>query len=189
MTSVATGSAVRHEEHRESGSNEGESPTDEVFELLGSRRRRYAVEYLRRCEKSVDLGELAEMTAARENGVGRAEVSSAERKRTYTALQQFHLPKMEEMGFVTYDGGRGVVEPTDLLERVDGYLGEESEDEVGDDHGWGHYYGLASILALGLAGLGWIGTVPLLAVVVVTVATFGMPSAVHAASTVRREIT
>lgn len=134
------------------------------------------------------LGELAEMTAARENGVRRREVSSDERKRTYTALQQFHLPKMEEMGFVSYDGQRGIVEPTDRLERVDPYLGTESEGDADDGRRWEHYYGLVSILALGLAGLGWTGAVPLFAIVAVVIATFGVLSIVHATSGLGGEI-
>lgn len=181
------GSSVRTEEHRESGSNEGEPPTDEVFELLSSRRRRYAVEYLRRSEKTVDLGELAEMTAARENGVRRVEVASDERKRTYTALQQFHLPKMGEMGFVRYDKRRGVVDPTERLESVDPYLPTNSEDKTDDDPNRERCYGVASILTLGLAGLGWTGAIPLFVVVGAIIVTIGVLSIVHAAPAVRRE--
>lgn len=95
---------------------------DAVFEVLGNNRRRHVLRALREVEGAVELGELAERIAARENDVPLEEVSYQQRKRTYTALQQSHLPKMDEAGALHYDSDRGVIEPADDLSEFDVYL-------------------------------------------------------------------
>lgn len=124
--------------------------TDETFELLSNHRRRYALHHLSR-EGTAELGSLSRQIASWENGTEVAEVSSAERKRVYTSLQQFHLPKMEEQGVVRYDDRAGEVELASAAEDLDVYL----EVVEGRDIPWSQYYlGLAAVNAALLAAVG-----------------------------------
>jgi len=96
---------------------------DDLYEVLANRRRRFAVHLLKRePEDSVEIGEMAERIAAWENDVEVAEITGSDRKRVYTALQQSHLPKMDDAGVVEFDKDRGTVEPTATLEGVDLYM-------------------------------------------------------------------
>jgi hypothetical protein len=131
---------------------------DDVFEILRSRRRRFAIHYLRQNGERADLGTLSEHIAAWEQGKPVNEVGSSHRKNVYTSLQQFHLPKMEDLEMVEFDDRAGEVELTDDAEDVDIYL-EVVED---NDIPWSLYY-----LGVGVASgtLFWAhaASVPLLA--------------------------
>lgn len=118
---------------------------DDVFELLSNHRRRFALHHLQRNEANADLGELSEHVAAWENEIAVSDVSSTERKRVYTSLQQFHLPKMAEKGVVDFDERSGEVTLAPAAEDVDIYL------EVVQESGlpWSLYY-----LGLGVVNLG-----------------------------------
>lgn len=131
---------------------------DDVYEVLSNRRRRFVIHYLRRSDARTPLGTLAEHVAAWENGVDIASVGSDARKNVYTSLQQFHLPKMEDLGLVVFDRRAGEVELTGEADDVEVYL----EVVEGNDVPWSLYYlgvgGLAGGVTLG-HGLG----LPLLA--------------------------
>lgn len=88
---------------------------EDLYELLGNCRRRYVIEYLREHEGPTDLDTLTIHVAAQENDIAPEDVTSAQRKRVYTSLQQTHLPRMEEMGAVTFDKEARVVTPTTQL--------------------------------------------------------------------------
>jgi predicted transcriptional regulator len=135
---------------------ETELSEDDLFEILSNSRRRYALHALSSDADEWQLGNLAEQVAAWENGTEVAEVTRAERKSVYTALQQLHLPKMDEMGFVEYDKDRGTVRPTAVKDDVDIYL-----DVVrGDDIPWNEYYlGLSAVMA-GLVVVAWLDIFP-----------------------------
>lgn len=110
------------------------------------------VHALEQANETMEIGDIAERVAAWEYDVEESELSYDERKRVYTALQQTHLPKMDDVGIVEYDKHRGTIEPQPGLEEVDVYM-----DVVrGRELPWSHYY-------LGLAGIA-------LAVVVAVVA-------------------
>lgn len=118
------------------------APTEhELFEMLSSRRRRHALQALAATDE-IDLGPLAEQVAAWENEKSVAAVTSDERKRVYTSLQQSHLPKLDDAGLVEFDKRSGVVVPSPTLEEYDVYL-----DVVrGDDIPWNEYYlGLSAV--------------------------------------------
>lgn len=129
-------------------SNQPTLTEDELFELLSNRRRRHILHTLMRKEETVDIGDLSQQIAAWEDGLEYEEVSSTDRKRVYTALQQSHLPKMDKTGVIEFDRDRGVVEPTPTLENVEIYM-----DVVhGRDIPWSDYYlGLTAVSALLLA--------------------------------------
>lgn len=148
----------------ETEGTEREIDRDDVFDVLSNPRRRYALHVVRG-EDQVELGEVAEQVAAWENDTTVELVDSSARKNTYTALQQRHFPRMDEMGVVEFDRRAGVVEPTDALAELDIYL------EVVDDRDipWSEYYlGLGAVSAgivaaahvgvpgiSAVAGLGW----------------------------------
>jgi hypothetical protein len=109
---------------------------DEIYETLSNRRRRYVLHYLRQRDTHVGLSDLATQIAAWENSEGENKPTPDDRKHVYTALQQFHLPKMEEMGIVTYDRSDATVELTEMGSDLDVYL-----DIVrGGDVPWSLYY-------------------------------------------------
>ncbi|WP_408956911.1 DUF308 domain-containing protein [Natrinema sp. 74] len=115
---------------------------DELFELLSNRRRRHILRVLMREGERVDIGDLSQEIAAREDDIAFDEVASADRKRVYTALQQSHLPKMDKIGVIEFDRDRGAVEATPTLEDVEIYI-----DIVrGREMPWSDYY-------LGLTGM------------------------------------
>lgn len=119
---------------------------DDVYEALSNRRRRYVLHYLRSNGARAALGTLAEHVAAWEKGVALARVTSDARKNVYSSLQQFHLPKMEEMNLVRFDRRAGEVELTDAAREVDFYL-----EVVGDrDVPWSVYYLGVGCLSAGL---------------------------------------
>lgn len=140
-----------------------QSNPSRTFELLSNHRRRYAWHHCKRVQEEVPLGELAEQVAAWENGKSVNEITSTERKRVYTSLQQTHLPKMDEADVVEFENG--VVELGERADELEVYV-----DVVdGDDIPWSEYYiGLTAVSAALLAavwltgaagglvsGLGW----------------------------------
>ena len=130
---------------------------DDLFDVLANQRRRFAVHLLKHdSNDTVEIGEMAEQIAAWENGIDTAEISSSERKRVYTALQQSHLPKMDDAGVVEFNKARGVVEPTPALTDVDVYLDVVEGREIP----WSEYYLGLSGVAAALVGAVWIGVWP-----------------------------
>ena len=125
---------------------------DELFDVLSNHRRRYAVHVMKREDaERLELGPMAEQIAAWENDVALSEVGYEERKRVYTALQQQHLPMMDDAGVVEFDKDRGVVEPTPALADVDLYLDIVRGKEIP----WNEYYlGLSAVSLALVAGVG-----------------------------------
>lgn len=122
---------------------------EEVFDLLSNERRRYALRYLWRNGGPVEVGELAEAVAAREEGKDVEEVTRSERKRVYVALQQSHIPRMKEVELV--ERGSDGVWLTDNARDLDLYL----EIVPSNSLNWSQYYLAASALsALLVAGSG-----------------------------------
>jgi len=122
---------------------------DELFTLLSNQRRRHILHALIHDRSALEVGTLAERIAAWEDGVDVSAISSKDRKRVYTALQQSHLPKMDRMGVIDFDSDRGVVRATPALEDVDIYL----DVVYGREIPWSDYYlGLTTLIALVLGG-------------------------------------
>ena len=127
----------------------------ELFEVLSNQRRRFAV-YAVAKEDEMELGTLAERIAAWENEQPVESVSSQERKRVYTALQQSHLPKLAEAGLIDYDDRAGVIRPRPEIEEYDIYM----EIVGGREIPWSEYYlGLAGVAAALTAAV-WVGAWP-----------------------------
>lgn len=148
--------------------------------MLSSRRRRYALHVLKGTESPVEIGDVAEQVAAWEYDTEVAKVSYDERKRVYTALQQSHLPKMDDANVVQFDKNRGLVEPTPALEDVEVYMDVVKGNEIP----WSTYYlglsAVAATLMLAVAVNVWPFTMlPDLAWGVATVAGFAVSAVAH----------
>ncbi|MFC6887814.1 DUF7344 domain-containing protein [Halorubrum trueperi] len=127
---------------------------DELYDLLSNHRRRYVIHFCKKADGPLTLSDLAEKVAAREQDKSVAELTSAERKRVYTSLQQTHLDRLADAGMIDYDGDR--IELTDEAATLDVYLDVVPAGSIS----WGIYYlGVSALSAVVLAGV-WVGFVP-----------------------------
>jgi len=108
---------------------------DQVFDLLSNSRRRFVLHHLKQADGPVRLSELAAEIAAIENEVSVDELTSQQRKRTYVALYQTHIPKLEDAGAVSYNAETGMVE----LASGAGEIGEYFQQQA-DSRPWQYYY-------------------------------------------------
>lgn len=97
------------------------SNRDIAYTLLSSRRRRNVFHALSQGGDST-VSELSRQLAGWETGKAPEAVSSKERKRTYTALRQTHLPKLTKHGIIEYDADRGTVSLTARGKELEPYL-------------------------------------------------------------------
>ncbi|WP_126662283.1 DUF7344 domain-containing protein [Haloterrigena salifodinae] len=160
--------------------NQDELTEDELFELLSNRRRRHILHTLMDEAETADIGDLSQEIAAAEDGLAYEEVSSTDRKRVYTALQQSHLPKLDKAGVVEFDRDRGLVEPTPALENVEIYMDVVRGREIP----WSDYYlGLTAVATLLLgatvAGFPLFADLPSHAWGVFVVVAFGVSALAH----------
>lgn len=142
----------------DSGTAEREEFSQEVvFEMLSNRRRRFVVHYLLEVDDVVELRELSRRVAAWENGKRPDEITSQERRRVYNALQQVHLPKMDDAGLVEFDSSRGTVSAAEDLNDLQVYL----EIVPGNEISWSQYYLLLGAFAASLSLAAAVGVPPL----------------------------
>jgi hypothetical protein len=158
----------------------------DVFSLLSNQRRRYAVQACQHLDTPIELGELAEYVAAEECGKSISEITSEERRRVYTSLQQVHIDKLEEAGVIECD--RKTIEPTERLEELEFYL----EVVPGDEIPWAEYYlGLSGVAAVVTAGA-WAGiypdAVPAVALLALVVGVFAVSAGMHYVQTKRHKL-
>jgi DNA-binding transcriptional ArsR family regulator len=130
--------------------------SDDIYDQLSNRRRRYALHYLKQAGEPVTVRDLAEQVAAWENDTTVAELGSQERKRVYIALYQSHLPSMDEAGIVDYDEEGSTVELADAIATTDVYMEVVREEDIP----WDIYYlGLSAAMGALLA-LAWFDVRP-----------------------------
>jgi hypothetical protein len=139
-------SSVAHPPTREDDDSLDEG---DVYEMLGNRRRRYALQYLRTSDGPVAIGELAEHVAAEENDVPPEAVSPGQRKSVYTALHQNHLPKLTDAGLVRAEREWVGIELTPLARQYDFELGVRTRETRRWDR---HLVAAAFITASAVAG-------------------------------------
>jgi hypothetical protein len=157
---VSTTQQQRQDRSTASDSQESERICrDDLFHILRNQRRRFALHHLKRQNKPVDVGELATQVAAWENEVSPDEVTSKQRRRVYNALQQTHVPELEETAVVEVD--RREVKLTDRAEELDIYL----EVVPGEEIPWSEYYlalgGISlALLTTVILEIGPLGTIP-----------------------------
>jgi hypothetical protein len=100
---------------------------NETFELLKNYRRRCILVYLSTEESSASLSDLAEEIAGWENDKDPRLLTSSERKRVYVSLYQSHLPKMDDMGAISYNKPRGTLERGEYFGNFLEYLPSDGE--------------------------------------------------------------
>lgn len=100
---------------------------DQVFTVLKNQRRRAVLRYLQTADE-VELGTLAEQIAASECDKEVSQITSRERKRVYVGLYQSHLPKMEDVGAISYNKPRGIIEPGENRHLFEHYLPANTDD-------------------------------------------------------------
>jgi hypothetical protein len=127
---------------------------DELYDLLSNHRRRYVLHFCKQVEGPVSLSELSEQVAAWEQDKEIGEITSAERKRVYTSLQQTHLDRLADAGIVEFDGDQ--IELTERAAELDIYLDIVPAKSIS----WGVYYlGLSVLGGIVLGGIA-VGFVP-----------------------------
>lgn len=132
---------------------------DTMYKMLANQRRRYTIHYLKEQDGTVPLGLLAEQVSAWEHDTSPDKITSDERKTVYTALQQRHLPKLDDAGIVNFDKRAGTVEPTESLRNIDIYAEIVEEGEFP----WSQYYLGLSTITLALMAAVWANVYPLAA--------------------------
>lgn len=91
-------------------------PTEELFDALGARRRWRVLRYLlRRRDEPTDVEELARALVT-------GEPSEEDVRKRYVGLVHSDLPVLADLGVVTFEQGRAVVEPTDRIGSVEPFL-------------------------------------------------------------------
>lgn len=132
---------------------------DKLFELVSNQRRRYLLYYLWQNDGQGQIGSLAEQIAAWENDISVQRVTSKQRKCVYTALQQFHLTKLETYDVVSFDKRDGSVELGAAAEDVKHCLdGIDESIPISDSNAGGEQDRTKplylSLLAVAVASLG-----------------------------------
>ena len=117
-----------------------------LFTALSNHRRRFTLYACHQADGELTLSDVAEQVAAWEYDKPVEAVTSDERKRVYTSLQQHHLTKLEDAGLIEFDGD--TITLTEKAERIDLYLEIVTDDTIP----WSLYY-------LGLALIGGIGII------------------------------
>ncbi|MFC6989123.1 hypothetical protein ACFQJD_11150 [Haloplanus sp. GCM10025708] len=111
----ATGSRERPTAESDATLAEGE-----IHDVLRNDRRRLVLERLRNRGGSETVAELAEFVAAVEAGTSPPPRNV--RQSVYVSLHQTHLPKLDELGIVTYDPNEKTVSLAAGAERVAPYM-------------------------------------------------------------------
>jgi len=158
-------------------SPEARETKNTLFGALSSHRRRYVLYACNQADGETTLSDVAEQVAAWEYDKPITEITSTERKRVYTSIQQHHLSKLEDADLISVDGDR--IRCTEKAQSLDVYLEVVPSETVP----WSVYYlGLSVIgtVVLGLSYLGWFpDAISIPAVAAVVLAAFLVSSLVH----------
>lgn len=152
-------------------------PEATIYEILANRRRRETLRNLAPDGGPLSLRTLSEEIAARETG--ESPPPRATRESVYNSLHQTHLPRLDDLGIVSYDREARTVSLAKRARHVNAHM------EVRTEHGptWSEIYrtlgvlGLTTVVAAeasvpligAVEALLW-ATVALLALLVATVA-------------------
>lgn len=149
----------------ESASTNGSLDEGEIHDVLRNDRRRLAIKALRDREGVATVRDLSEEVATRETGENPP--PRDKRQSVYVSLHQSHLPKLDELGIIDYDGDSKEVQLRDRVEEIEVYM------EVVPEYGlsWGEFYFGLALLGLVTAvaaavGAPWISSFQLSSLVV-----------------------
>lgn len=100
-----------------------QSPTtDEQYEVLSNRRRRYTIHALKQQDEVIEVGSLADQVTAWEEEVPIDRISREGRHSVYNSLRQIHLPKLDDTEIVEFDKDRGTIAPTAEIKDLEIYM-------------------------------------------------------------------
>ena len=119
--------------------------TEAIHSVLSNNRRRLTLEILRQSDEELTLRELSEQIAAEESG--ETPPPRNKRQSVYVSLHQTHLPKLKELGIVSYDEQSKVVILEEPMSEVAVYM--ETVPRYGLS--WSEFYmgvGLLGVLTL-----------------------------------------
>jgi len=131
---------------------------EEIFDILSNKRRQCIIHYLKRNQKNgpVATSDLVDYVTAWEADVPIADIPPTRRKRVYNALQQTHLPKLEEAAMIEWNEQQGCITLTPALSKARLYL----EFVPNDDIPWSMCYLVLSGVASVLTTVIWYGVPP-----------------------------
>lgn len=98
--------------------SQGGDTEQEVERTLRNTRRRYTVFYLQRNGGEASLEDVVDRVTEWENNGKRTAKRNSRRKSVYSSLYQRHLPKLMELGIITYDRNERTVSLTEAGERI-----------------------------------------------------------------------
>jgi len=152
---------------------------DEVFEVLSSSRRRQILYHLHRRGGSANLRALARDTAADETDES---VDNDAVKRFYISLYQTHVPKLEQVGLVEYDGDEKTVTLTDRVADVARVLNED----IVPDRQWAVYYGALAVVGVAIGVVQFLSPVSALPSLVFAVSVMSLAAFQYYETVVKR---
>jgi len=114
----------------------------EIHDVLRNDRRRLTLEYLKQRLEPVDVRELSERVAELE--IGESPPPRDIRKSVYNALNQTHLPKLDETGLVDFDRDRKIVSLREAAREIDVYMNVVTPLGIA----WDTYYRSLGVLGL-----------------------------------------
>jgi DNA-binding transcriptional ArsR family regulator len=115
---------------------------EEVHDVLRNDRRRLTLQYLKQRLEPVEVRELSERVAELE--VGESPAPRNIRQSVYNALNQTHLPKLDETGLVEFDRDRKIVSLRETARDLDVYMNVVTPLGIA----WDTYYRSLGVVAL-----------------------------------------
>mgnify|MGYP002761021882 CR=1 FL=1 len=134
---------------------------NEILEVLRNRRRRLVIYYLLDNGGEAAVGELTEYVAVDEYDTSTDEMSSDQRKRVYTGLYQFHLPRLDEIEVIDLDTEANVISLGAKATAIEPYLPRESNSTTAHIELAIALF-VSPLVTLGVLGVGPLDAVPLL---------------------------
>jgi hypothetical protein len=120
----------------------GNLDESEVYDILRNDRRRFVIDTLRDDGGRATVGSLADQLASEESG--ESPPPKNVRQSVYVSLHQTHLPKLDDLGIVTYDANAKTVERAENADDVAVYMEVVPKNALS----WAAYYFTVSLLGV-----------------------------------------
>ncbi|UTF54476.1 DUF7344 domain-containing protein [Natronosalvus rutilus] len=95
---------------------------DALYNLLSHHRRRTILELLLAHEQKLTLSDLTNEIAVREYDDEITEISGDKIMDIHISLYHVHIPKLAETNIIEYDQSRGIIDPTENLQKLESQL-------------------------------------------------------------------
>lgn len=94
------------------------SPSDEVYKVLASERRRHLIFYLIEQDTKTPLSRIAMELTSQINDLPLTEVTPADQEAMRLSLEHEHLPRLANYGLLSWSYGEDMIEPLPSLNSV-----------------------------------------------------------------------